>query len=151
MGSKRCSRPSTRTAKLVEVAAEVAKAGTFHASTDRTDPPDCRSPALPSELLSGCEFDGGFLDEFLDDTPLHWLLFSPPRFFVLPHLNAGSLPSRPVTRDERPQRQGSNVRHRRIQPVTSDIGIITIQNTVSQPLTRRMNTGSPWIDAQSDR
>ena len=28
-----------------------------------------------------------------------------------------------------------------------EIGIIAIQNTVSQPLTLRMKTGSPWIDA----
>jgi len=31
--------------------------------------------------------------------------------------------------------------------VISETGIITIQKIVSQPLTRRMNTGSPWIDA----
>ena len=31
-----------------------------------------------------------------------------------------------------------------------ETGIIAIQNIVNQPLTRRMNTGSPWIDAHND-
>ena len=31
-----------------------------------------------------------------------------------------------------------------------DTGIITIQKIVSQPFNLRMNTGSPWIEAQSD-
>jgi hypothetical protein len=30
-----------------------------------------------------------------------------------------------------------------IHPLITDTGIITTQKTVSQPLTRRMNTGSP--------
>src|SRR5580765_1129674 len=31
-----------------------------------------------------------------------------------------------------------------------ETGIMAIQNTVSHPFTRRMNTGSPWIEAHSD-
>jgi hypothetical protein len=30
------------------------------------------------------------------------------------------------------------------------MGIIATQKSVSQPLTRRMKTGSPWIDAHKD-
>jgi hypothetical protein len=32
-----------------------------------------------------------------------------------------------------------------------EIGIITSQKTVSQPLTLRMKTGSSWTDPQQDR
>src|SRR4051812_22028237 len=35
-------------------------------------------------------------------------------------------------------------------PNTIETGIIAIQKIVIQPLTRRMNTGSPWTEAQSD-
>jgi len=31
------------------------------------------------------------------------------------------------------------------------MGIIAIQVRVSQPFTRRMNAGSPWMDAHSER
>jgi hypothetical protein len=37
-----------------------------------------------------------------------------------------------------------------IHPVAMDTGIMTIQKMVSQPFTRRMKTGSPCTDAQSD-
>src|SRR5688572_17813966 len=37
-----------------------------------------------------------------------------------------------------------------IQPVMSDTGIIRTQKIVSHPLTRLMNTGSPWMDDQTD-
>jgi hypothetical protein len=33
--------------------------------------------------------------------------------------------------------------------VAIEMGIITIQKSVSHPFTRRVNTGSPWTDAQS--
>jgi hypothetical protein len=33
-------------------------------------------------------------------------------------------------------------------PVSSETGLITSQNIVSQPLTRRMKTGSPCTEAQ---
>ena len=36
------------------------------------------------------------------------------------------------------------------QWVTREIGIITLQKTVSHPFTRRMNTGSPWTLAHKD-
>src|SRR3954454_11844662 len=36
------------------------------------------------------------------------------------------------------------------RPKMIETGIIPIQKIVSQPLTRRMNTGSPWTEAHSD-
>jgi hypothetical protein len=36
------------------------------------------------------------------------------------------------------------------QPAKYEIGSIAIQKMASQPFTRRMNTGSPCTDAQSD-
>ena len=37
-----------------------------------------------------------------------------------------------------------------IQPVSKEIGIMMSQKTVSQPLTARMNFGSPWTDAHNE-
>jgi hypothetical protein len=37
-----------------------------------------------------------------------------------------------------------------IHPVMIDTGIITTQKIVSHPLTRRMNTGSPWTEDHND-
>jgi hypothetical protein len=50
----------------------------------------------------------------------------------------------------RPQREGGYVGHAADPPLNIETGIIASQKTVSQPFTLRMNTGSPWTDAQID-
>ena len=102
-------------------------------------------------LRGAHHFDGGFLDEFLDDALLDWFLLSSPRLFVLPDLDAGRLPRRPMARNGAHSDSAATYVTDEIQPVTRDTGIITTQKTVSHPFTRRMNMGSPWIDAHNDR
>ena len=70
---------------------------------------------------------------------------------LLRHLGASCLPRCPVTAHKGLQRQRGNVLHALDnQPAATETGISKIQNTVSHPLTRRMNTGSPCTDAHSE-
>ena len=104
-----------------------------------------------SAMVTRRRSDLGVGHQLGHDPILHRFLQRPLGLDLLPDFDPCCLPRRPVARHQRPQRQRGDVLDRRDPTGDERDGIITIQNTVSQPLTRRMKPGSPCTEAHNVR
>ncbi len=87
--------------------------------------------------------DLGLLHDPFDHVAGDVLLVAASFLTCLVHFDPRGLPRRPVAGDERQSESADTYVVSCTQPVANDTGIIRSQKIVSQPLMRRMNTGSP--------